>query len=105
MEGGTVFAQFRIGSDDLRGLDITYLVGNSDFEGGPCSFSAAKHGAKKEGFLTKLKEKLPGHKKSADAAEFGGETDTTSPTTPPKKGLVTKLKEKLPGHHDSSTDV
>jgi len=67
--------------------------------------TSAKHGAKKEGFMTKLKEKLPGHKKSTDATEFGGETDTTSPTTPPKKGFVTKLKEKLPGHHDSSTDV
>ena len=77
----------------------------SDFEGGPCVFPAPKHGAKKEGFMSKLMEKLPGHHpKSPDATAFDAPTDTGSPTTP-KKGLVTKLKEKLPGHHDKSTDM
>ena len=77
----------------------------SDCEGGPCFFPAPKQGAKKEGFMSKLMEKLPGHHpKSPDATAFDAPTDTASPTTP-KKGLVTKLKEKLPGHHDKSTDL
>jgi len=68
--------------------------------------TSPKHGAKKEGFMSKLMEKLPGHHpKSADATAFDAPTDTASPTTPPKKGLVSKLMEKLPGHHDKSTDL
>jgi hypothetical protein len=75
----------------------------SDFEGGPCFFPAPK--AKKEGFMSKLMDKLPGHHpKSPDATAFDAPTETGSPTTP-KKGLVTKLKEKLPGHHDKSNDI
>jgi len=51
---------------------------------------------KKEGFVQKLKDKLPGHKTSTP--------DTVDDDTPvdagtPKKGLITKIKEKLPGHH------
>jgi len=61
--------------------------------------------AKKEGFMSKLMDKLPGHHpKSPDATAFDAPTETGSPTTP-KKGLVTKLKEKLPGHHDKSNDI
>jgi len=52
---------------------------------------------KKEGFVQKLKDKLPGHHKTAATP------DTVDDETPvdggtPKKGLITKIKEKLPGH-------
>jgi len=52
---------------------------------------------KKEGFVQKLKDKLPGHKTSTPTDTVEDETATETGT--PKKGLITKLKEKLPGHH------
>lgn len=59
--------------------------------------SGQSAGPKKEGFMTKLKEKLPGH--------HGDDTSmdqTDSMGAPPKKGLMTKIKEKLPGNHGSN---
>ena len=55
---------------------------------------------KKEGLITKIKEKLPGHHKSADTAAQDTTMDDTTAASP-KKGLMTKLKEKLPGHHNT----
>jgi hypothetical protein len=56
---------------------------------------------KKEGFVQKLKDHLPGHHKTATPETVEDETPVDSGT--PKKGLITKIKEKLPGHH-SPTD-
>ncbi|CAM6035077.1 unnamed protein product [Sphagnum compactum] len=55
---------------------------------------------KKEGFLTKLKEKLPGHHKSTDedqtdATAYTGDNETGEDGQAPKKGLITKIKEKV----------
>jgi hypothetical protein len=55
---------------------------------------------KKEGFLTKLKEKLPGHHKSTDedqtdATAYTGDNETGEDGQAPKKGLMTKIKEKV----------
>jgi hypothetical protein len=52
---------------------------------------------KKEGFVQKLKDKLPGHKTSTPDSTVEDDTPVDSGT--PKKGLMTKIKEKLPGHH------
>jgi hypothetical protein len=49
---------------------------------------------KKEGLITKLKEKLPGHHKSTDDPATADEDETTG-GTPPKQGLVSKIKEKI----------
>jgi len=49
---------------------------------------------KKEGLITKLKEKLPGHHKSTDDPAIADEDETTG-ATPPKQGLVSKIKEKI----------
>lgn len=66
--------------------------------------SGTQHSPKKEGFMTKLKEKLPGHHKTPESGVehqgAGVEHDTTD--APPKKGLMTKIKEKLPGHHSTA---
>jgi len=65
----------------------------------------AEHPAKKEGFMAKMMQKLPGHHhKSADTATPEHDSSTPvehhdSTTTSPKKGLMAKIKEKLPGHH------
>jgi len=55
------------------------------------------HGAKKDGLVNKIKQKLPGQHHTAD----GGITHS-DPNAPPKKGFMEKIKEKLPGHHGSS---
>ncbi|XP_058785647.1 dehydrin ERD14-like [Vicia villosa] len=73
----------------------------------------------KKGFLDKIKEKLPGHKKTDDIttpppvvtappAHVHTETAATTTTTPEgeKKGILEKIKEKLPGYHaKTATDV
>jgi hypothetical protein len=48
---------------------------------------------KKESFVSKLKDKLPGHHKSTDD-QITDEDETTG-DTPPKQGLVSKIKEKI----------
>jgi hypothetical protein len=58
---------------------------------------------KKEGFMTKIMEKLPGHHKSADTAEPDTTMEHDTTGAPPKKGLMTKIKDKLPGHHHTTT--
>ncbi|CAK9863176.1 unnamed protein product [Sphagnum jensenii] len=52
---------------------------------------------KKESFVTKLKEKLPGHHKSTDdqTTAATADEDETTGDTPPKQGLVSKIKEKI----------
>jgi hypothetical protein len=58
---------------------------------------------KKEGLMTKIKEKLPGHHKTSSTPETVEDADTPVDTdAPPKKSLMTKIKEKLPGHHSTS---
>lgn len=59
--------------------------------------AAPTHGAKKDGLVNKIKEKLPGQHHTAD-----GSVTHSDPNAPPKKGIVEKIKEKLPGHHGSS---
>jgi hypothetical protein len=59
-------------------------------------FAANTHGAKKDGLVNKIKEKLPGQHNTATGA---GAAD---PNAPPKKGMMEKIKEKLPGHHGTS---
>lgn len=51
---------------------------------------------KKEGFVQKLKDHLPGHKTSTPDTVVD---DTPVDSGTPKKGFITKIKEKLPGHH------
>ncbi|URE27581.1 Dehydrin [Musa troglodytarum] len=59
----------------------------------------------KKGFLEKIKEKLPGHKKPAEeipaacAAEHEGEGEGEGHEGKEKKGILGKLMEKLPGYH------
>lgn len=63
----------------------------------------------KKGFLDKIKEKLPGHKKTEDVttpppvvaapATVPTETTTTTGHEGEKKGILEKIKEKLPGYH------
>ncbi|CAK9261706.1 unnamed protein product [Sphagnum jensenii] len=62
--------------------------------------STGAEAPKKEGFLTKLKEKLPGHHKSTDedqtdATAYTGDNETGEDGQAPKKGLITKIKEKV----------
>lgn len=65
----------------------------------------------KKGFLDKIKEKLPGHKKTEDvttpppvAAAVPSETaTTTSHEQGEKKGILEKIKEKIPGYHPKTT--
>lgn len=52
---------------------------------------------KKESFVQKLKDHLPGHKTTTPDTPVEDDTPVDSGT--PKKGLITKIKEKLPGHH------
>jgi len=62
----------------------------------------------KKGFLDKIKEKLPGHKKTDDvttppsvaaAAPVPSVETTTSHDQGEKKGILEKIKEKIPGYH------
>lgn len=62
----------------------------------------------KKGFLDKIKEKLPGHKKTDDVTTppappvvvTPAETTTTSHDQgDQKKGILEKIKEKIPGYH------
>jgi len=57
---------------------------------------------KKEGFVQKLKDKLPGHKSDTPATM---DDETPMDTGTPKKGLMTKIKEKLPGHHSPTAQT
>jgi len=50
------------------------------------------HGAKKDGLMNKIKQKLPGQHELAD----GSVTNQPDPNAP-KKGMMEKIKEKLPG--------
>lgn len=59
--------------------------------------AASTHGAKKDGLLNKVKEKLPGQHNTA--------TGTGNLDSPPKKGMMEKIKEKLPGHHGTGSGV
>ncbi|WJX42463.1 hypothetical protein P8452_29695 [Trifolium repens] len=65
----------------------------------------------KKGFLEKIKDKLPGHKKTEDVTtpppvvtpvptEI---TTTTSHDQGEKKGILEKIKEKIPGYHPKTT--
>lgn len=58
---------------------------------------------KKEGLVTKIKEKLPGHHSSADTVDPDTSIQHDTAGAPPKKSLMTKVKEHLPGHHSSNT--
>jgi hypothetical protein len=71
----------------------------------PAMDSTSPTGAhKKEGLMTKIKEKLPGHHhKPADTVEPDTTMEHDTTGAPPKKGLMTKIKEKLPGHHSTTT--
>jgi len=59
--------------------------------------TSSTHGAKKDGLLNKVKEKLPGQHNTA--------TGTGNLDSPPKKGMMEKIKEKLPGHHGTGSGV
>lgn len=61
-------------------------------------FAARIHGAKKDGLMNKIKEKLPGHHNTAQG-------EVSDPNALPKKGMMEKIKEKLPGHDSGSADV
>jgi len=56
------------------------------------------HGAKKDGLMNKIKEKLPGHHNTAQG-------EVCDPNAPPKKGMMEKIKEKLPGHDSGSAGM
>lgn len=58
---------------------------------------------KKEGLMTKIKEKMPGHHaKPADSAVEHHDTTATEHEGAPKKGLMAKIKEKMPGHKSTT---
>jgi hypothetical protein len=56
----------------------------------------------KRGLLDKIKEKMPGHKKTEEVppSEFDSTENVVSHKGEPvvKKGMMEKIKEKLPGH-------
>jgi len=70
----------------------------------------------KKGFLEKIKEKLPGHKKPEDAAPAPvthaapapvhaptpATEEVSSPDGKEKKGLLGKIMDKLPGYHKAA---
>ena len=75
----------------------------------------------KKGFLEKIKEKLPGHKKTEEvpvgAASHEQHSDDKHAAEPPvaasyeageepkeKKGILEKIKEKLPGYHSKTEE-
>ncbi|KAM1387790.1 hypothetical protein ACFX2I_015993 [Malus domestica] len=75
----------------------------------------------KKGFLEKIKEKLPGHKKTEEvpvaAASYEQQSHDHHATEPPvvasyeageepkeKKGIMEKIKEKLPGYHSKTEE-
>ena len=70
-----------------------------------------EHGEKK-GFLDKIKDKLPGGKKTEEVAVPPPPAPVVadySATTPEaegkeKKGFLDKIKEKLPGYHPKSDE-
>lgn len=74
----------------MRGTDAKTLAG--------LLFAALTHGAKKDGLVNKIKQKLPGQHHTAD-----GTVTHSDPSSPAKKGIVEKIKEKLPGHHGSDS--
>jgi hypothetical protein len=72
----------------------------------PALDSTSPTGAhKKEGFMTKIMDKLPGHHKAADSTVEPDTVEHDTTAASPKKGLMTKIKEKLPGHHSTPTDT
>jgi len=80
-------------SDQSQTLD-------QDNTGAAVDDSTGAEAPKKEGFLTKLKEKLPGHHNSTDedqtdATAYTGDNETGEDGQAPKKGLMTKIKEKV----------
>lgn len=66
----------------------------------------------KKGFLDKIKEKLPGHKKTDEVAvpppapvvEPVAECATSDGEGKEKKGFLEKIKEKLPGYHPKTEE-
>ena len=75
----------------------------------------------KKGFLEKIKEKLPGHKKTEEfpvaAASYEEQSHDHHASEPPvvasyeageepkeKKGIMEKIKEKLPGYHSKTEE-
>ena len=76
---------------------------------------AVQHPDEKKGFLEKIKEKLPGQKKTEEVPPPPPAAE--SPPCPPpaeaqshegeakeKKGILEKIKEKLPGYHSKSEE-
>lgn len=70
--------------------------------------AATEHLAKKEGFMAKMMEKMPGHHHKAPphptdmevgAHDESGPLEHHASTDSPKKGMMEKIKEKFPGHH------
>jgi hypothetical protein len=62
----------------------------------------------KKGFMEKLKEKLPGHKKPEDGSAVAAAPVVVPPPVEEahpveKKGILEKIKEKLPGYHPKTT--
>jgi hypothetical protein len=83
----------------LGNTDTTSTGGGYGDSGYGDDGSGQSAGTKKEGLMTKLKDKLPGHHGSSDDTS----TDQTdSVGAPPKKGLISKIKDKLPGNHGSN---
>ncbi len=67
----------------------------------------------KKGFLDKIKEKLPGHKKTEEvpltSSDYGAAHTETSAVdhegeAKEKKGILEKIKEKLPGYHPKTDE-
>ncbi|GAU22076.1 hypothetical protein TSUD_309800 [Trifolium subterraneum] len=61
----------------------------------------------KKGFLEKIKDKLPGHKKTEDVTTPPPVVVAPVPTETTdqgeKKGILEKIKEKIPGYHAKAT--
>lgn len=56
-------------------------------------------GGKKEGLMSKIKDKLPGQHNNNTG------TGMDDVNAPPKKGMMEKIKEKLPGNHGTDSGV
>lgn len=69
--------------------------------------TAAQPTEEKKGFLEKIKDKLPGHKKTEEPpVVVVSETtshDESEDAVKEKKGILEKIKEKLPGYHPKTT--
>lgn len=96
--------------DDDTAVTVEVVEGTVKLDGAP-----SPEGGEKKGFLEKIKEKLPGHKKPSEEAAAAPTVETAAEcakesndavvdanegsTKENKKGFLGKIMEKLPGYN------